>query len=277
MWFVYRGAAGFSTELPHRAVESDPVARIGLQEFAAHLDEYLRIAEVPDYPAAFNGLQVERVGDVGRVAVAVDATQATIEGALAGGADLLLVHHGLFWSGMQPLTGRRYRRVRALVEGNLALYGAHLPLDVHPEVGNNAALARAIGLEVEGVFGDFKGLAVGVWGRLPMRREALAARLDEVLGCRVRMVAGGPERVGLVGIITGGAGGQIDAAREAGLDAFITGEGAHHHYFDATEGGVNLYLGGHYATETWGVRALAAHLSDTLGVETFFVDRPTGL
>jgi dinuclear metal center YbgI/SA1388 family protein len=157
------------------------------------------------------------------------------------------------------------------------VYSAHLPLDVHPEVGNNAVLARALSVEVEGVLGEYKGTAVGVWGRLELRREALCARLDELLGTRVRMVPGGPERVRRVGIVTGGAGDLLGAARELGLDAYVTGEGDHHHYFDAEEGGINLFLGGHYATETWGVRALAERLEERFGLPWTFLDHPTGL
>ncbi len=248
-----------------------------LDDLVAYLDELLRIRELPDYPPAHNGLQVESTRSVQRVALAVDASQDTIEDAIRRGADLLIVHHGLFWDGTHPLTGRRYRRVKALLDADVALYSAHLPLDVHPTLGNNAVLAAELGVEIRGTFGDFKGTPVGVWGDLGIRREALAARLDQVLASRVRMIAGGPERIERVGIITGGAGGQVTAAREAGLDAFVTGEGAHHNYFDAIEGGVNLYLGGHYATEVWGVRALGEYLRDNLGLDCTFIDRPTGL
>lgn len=248
-----------------------------LLELTRYLDDYLRIQEVPDYPAALNGLQVENSGRVRRVAVAVDAVQATIEAAVAAGADLLLVHHGLFWDGNRPVTGRRYRRLRRLLEADLAVYSAHLPLDGHPEVGNGAVLARALGVELQGTLGEYRGYPIGVWGRLEVRREALCARLDELLGGRVRMVAGGPERVRTVGVITGGAGEMVATARAAGLDAFVTGEGAHHHYFEAEEGGINLFFGGHYATEVWGVRALARHLEERFGLPWTFLDHPTGL
>ncbi len=247
-------------------------------EVVEYLDGYLRVAEVPDYPSAHNGLQVDSTREtIGRIAFAVDAAQATIDAAIRKGADLLIVHHGMFWDGAQPITGRRFRRLKSLFDADLALYSAHLPLDGHPEVGNNAVLARELGIEIEGVFGDFKGTPIGVWGTLELRREALAARLDQVLGARVRMIGGGPERIRRVGVITGGAGSQIEEARKAGLDAFITGEGSHHNYFDAAEGGINLYLGGHYATEVWGLRALADKISEQFSAETFFIDQPTGL
>lgn len=250
---------------------------VELRELTRYLDGYLGVAGVPDSSGALNGLQVEGERPVGRVVVAVDATEASIGEAVGRGADLLLVHHGLFWDGNVPVTGRRYRRLRTLLESGTALYSAHLPLDVHPEVGNNAVLARRLGVEVAGSFGDYKGMPVGVHGELELSREALCARLDELLGVRVKMIAGGPERVRRVGVLTGGGGSFVRDAVAEGLDALVTGEGSHHTYFDATEGGLNLYYGGHYATETWGVRALGAHLAERFGVEWEFVDLPTGL
>lgn len=248
-----------------------------LTDLVEYLDRYLETDAVPDFSGAVNGLQVANSGGATRVAVAVDATQATIEGAIESGADVLIVHHGLFWDGARALTGRHYRRIGALLQADLAVYSSHLPLDVHPEIGNNVLLARALGVEVEGRFGEYKGHPIGYWGRLDIRREALAARLDQILGGRVKLIAGGPERVERIGIITGGAGGEARSAIEAGLDAFVTGEGAHHNYFDAEEGGINLYLGGHYATEVWGVRALGRHLEERFGLPWTFIDRPTGL
>lgn len=250
---------------------------VELKQLVDYLDGYLDLAEVPDFPNALNGLQVDAPGPVSRVVAAVDATEASIEGAIEAGGDLLLVHHGLFWNGNQPVTGRRYRRLSALLGSGVALYAAHLPLDVHGEVGNNVVLARELGLEVEGRFGSYEGTEVGVWGTLPLKREVLAARLDDLLGGPVKLIPGGPERVERVGVLTGGGGGFVDQALEAGLDTLITGEGAHHTYFDAAEGGLNLYYGGHYATETWGVRALAEHLADRFELDWTFLDLPTGL
>jgi dinuclear metal center YbgI/SA1388 family protein len=193
------------------------------------------------------------------------------------GADLLIVHHGLFWSGNRPVTGRRYRRLSALLDAGVALYAAHLPLDVHEEVGNNVILARELGLTVEGRFGEHEGTPLGVWGTLPLKRDTLAARLEEVLGTSVKLIPGGRGTVERVGVLTGGGGSFVAAALAAGLDALVTGEGSHHTYFDAEEGGLNLYYGGHYATETWGVKALAAHLEDRFGLDWTFLDLPTGL
>jgi len=248
-----------------------------LDELVQYLDDYLRIGEIPDYPRAFNGLQVENRGEVTRLATAVDASEATIMEAVRRGCDLLLVHHGLFWDGEPRVTGRRYRRLRPLFERDVAVYAAHLPLDLHPEVGNNAVLARELGIAIEGEFGSYQGVPMGVWGTLELSREALAARLDETLGGRVHLIPGGGERIRRVGVLTGAGGGAIGDALAAGLDALVTGEGAHHTYFDAMEGGLNVYYGGHYATETWGVRALGVHLADRFGLPVEFIDLPTGL
>jgi dinuclear metal center YbgI/SA1388 family protein len=250
---------------------------MGLDEIVSYLDTYLRTAEVPDDRRAHNGLQVEGRRPIRKLAVAVDASERAVEQARSDDCDLLIVHHGLFWDGGIPLTGSRYRKVSALVESGIALYASHIPLDVHPEVGNSMVLARELGIEVEGTFGEFNGIEIGYHGRLPLLREALAARLDEVLGGRVLMIPGGPKRIERVGVLTGAGGSAIGDAIGAGLDALVTGEGAHHTYFEAMEGGLNVYYGGHYATEVWGVRALAAHLSDRFGLEWRFIDIPTGL
>ena len=250
---------------------------VELTQIVARLDEFLRHSDITDYPGALNGLQVQNSGSVSKVAAAVDASAKTIDESIRRGCDLLLVHHGLFWDGNVAVTGRRYRRLKAALAGDLAVYASHLPLDVHDEVGNNAVLARELGIEVEGRFGPEKGTPIGVWGTMDVKREVLAARLDDVLGCRIHMMPFGPEVVRRVGVITGGAGSMIGAAVAARLDAFITGEGAHHTHFDAEEAGINVFYGGHYATETWGVRALAAWVEETFGLPWEFIDHPTGL
>lgn len=246
------------------------------EELVRYLDDYLRTADVPDDARALNGLQVEGGSEVTRVGVAVDAAERTIREAVARGCDFLIVHHGLFWDGNVPLTGRRYRKVSALLGAGVALYASHLPLDVHPAVGNNAVLAARVGIEVRGSFGLYKGVEIGIWGDLEIGREALTARLDDLLGGRIRLVPGGPERIVRAGVVTGAGADMIGQAAALGVDAFITGEGPHHTYFDGLEGGVNVYFGGHYATETWGVRALGEHLGRELGLSWEFLDLPTG-
>lgn len=250
---------------------------IDLAVVVSYLDRYLRISEVPDAPHALNGLQVANGGTINRAAAAVDLCEATVQMAAQQGADLLLVHHGLFWGGLAPLTGRAYRRVAGLVKHNIALYSAHLPLDVHPEVGNNALLARQLGLARGGEFGEEYGTRIGVWGEVDVARAALAQRLEDVVGGRARLMAFGPERVRRVGIVTGAAGSMIAQAAALGLDTYITGEGSHHTYFDAEELGLNVFYAGHYATETFGVRALAERLCAEFDLPWSFLDHPTDL
>jgi dinuclear metal center YbgI/SA1388 family protein len=258
--------------------------RAPLISVADYLDAYLRIAEVPDEAGAVNGLQVENRGEVAWIVAAVDASQAAIDATaersrVHGAPALLLVHHGLFWDGNRPVTGRRYRRLRTLLDHDIAVYSAHLPLDVHPEVGNNAVLARELGVVDLGPFDQYKGNALGYQGRLqaPEPRDALVARIGELLGAPARLIPGGPPRASRVGVITGAAGSRIAAARDAGVDTFITGEGPHHTYFDAMELGVNVVYAGHYATEQVGVKALAAHLAPRFGLGWEFLHQPTGM
>lgn len=250
---------------------------MNLFELCAYLDGLLQTHDIRDYTPAHNGLQVENSGSVSRIAVAVDASEETIRKAVADGCNLLIVHHGLFWDGELAVTARRYRRLKLLLDNDVAVYSSHLPLDLHQELGNNVLLASALGIAPVGQFGVSSGQPAGVWGNLLIRREALAARLDDLLGVRVKLIAGGPEMISRVGVITGGAGSRIADAVEARLDAFVTGEGAHHTYFDAMESGINVYYAGHYATETFGVRALGKHLEEKYGLPFVFIDCPTGL
>lgn len=251
---------------------------VELQEIVEFLDDYLKVGDVPDYPGAYNGLQVENRAAVERVSVAVDACQATIGMAAEAGSQLLLVHHGLFWGDPLPVAGVTYRRLRALFDAEMALYAAHLPLDVHPELGNNVLLARALELEVEGSFGVHEKLeGIGVWVTADLSRAELSARVGQACGSEPQVIGGGPAHVRRVGIVTGGAGSMIRQAAEAGLDTFITGEGSHHSYHEAMELGLNLIYAGHYATETFGVKALGEKVADCFGLEWDFLDQPTGL
>ena len=248
-----------------------------LKELVDYLDAYLRISEIGDYPEAINGLQVENSGSVARLAVAVDACQAVIDRASVLGADLLLVHHGLFWRGLEPLTGRHGLRVRKLVQSDTALYSAHLPLDLHPDVGNNAVLARMLRLRGVEPFAETKGQAIGLSGQLSLSLRDFTARVSSSLGVEPRVIAAGPDRVDRVGVVTGGGGSFIERARDAGLDTYLTGEGAHHTYFDAEEWGLNVVYAGHYATETVGVKALAEHIEARFSLPWDFIDHPTGM
>jgi dinuclear metal center YbgI/SA1388 family protein len=249
---------------------------LSLSVLSSYLSDYLEIKTVGDYGQAYNGLQLENSGSVSRIAAAVDACEAVFEAAVADGADLLLVHHGLFWN-PSPFTGAMYRKLRLAIQSNLAVYSAHLPLDVHPHVGNNAILARALELENFEPFLPLKGQPIGVAAACPYTRSELVERLEVVLGSKVHICAGGPLKPSRIGIVTGGAGAEIANAAAAGVDTLITGEGPHWSYTLAEELGVNLIYGGHYATETFGVKALAQHLSERFGLPWGFIHHPTGL
>lgn len=248
-----------------------------LPELTQYLDQYLSTATIADYPNALNGLQVASRGEIRRVAAAVDICSATIRMAAEAKAQLLLVHHGLFWTGPRPLVGPQYDRVAGLLSSDIALYSCHLPLDLHPEVGNNHILARQLGLSVQGGFGELHGSSIGVWGETSGSREEFVARVGKLLGVSPRSLPFGPPQVKRVGIVSGAAGSLIGQAAAMGLDTFLTGEGVHHSYFDAEELKVNVIYAGHYATETMGVRALADHLASRFGLESIFLDHPTGL
>jgi dinuclear metal center YbgI/SA1388 family protein len=250
-----------------------------LHELTAQLDSLLRIRELPDYSTAVNGLQLaNRKGEVSQVVAAVDATLPVVKKAIAAGADLLIVHHGMFWSGLQPWTGATFERMSLAIENNLAIYSVHLPLDVHPELGNNAQIAKAIQLTPSGGFLDYKGMSVGVTCDAELDLDEVISRFTTALdGGRVHVCAGGPKKTRKIGISSGGSGSEVAAAAKAGVDTFITGEGPHWSYTLAEELGINVLYGGHYATETFGVKALAQHLQNQFGLPWTFVDHPTGL
>jgi len=209
-------------------------------------------------------------------AAAVDAHLPVVEKAIVAGANLLQVYHGLFWSGLQPVTGPLYRKLKLALDHNLAVLSQHLPLDTHPEFGNNALLAPSLGLENGTPAFPYKGSPVGLRFAVELDRTTLGKRLSEALGGPVQIRPGGPEIVRNLGLCTGGVGGEIASVAEQGVDTFITGEGPHWSYTAAEELGVNLLYGGHYATKTFGFKALVAHLSELFGIPWGFVDHPTG-
>jgi dinuclear metal center YbgI/SA1388 family protein len=248
-----------------------------LPSIVRYLDRYLRHAEVQDYAGAWNGLQVENSGTVGKIGAAVDACTWTIERAIEQGITLLVVHHGLFWSGVQPLIGPVRHKIKAALDGDLAIYSSHLPLDLHPVVGNNVLLAKALGFRKLEPFFQTKNQTIGVQVKATVALDELARRLERVLGSAPHLCPGGAAKTAHIGIVTGGAGTEIARVAAEGVDTFITGEGPHHSYTLAEELGVNVLYGGHYATETFGVKALAAHLSRQFRVPWEFIDHPTGL
>lgn len=253
------------------------MSKASLAAIVRHCDQVLQTAVIGDYDGAVNGLQMENSGAVTRIAATVDASLATVKLAVRAKANLLIVHHGLFWSRSHPWTGKKYELIRALVENDIAVYSSHLPLDAHPQLGNNAQLAAALGFKKLRPFFPSHGQPIGLETTTRIRREDLCQRLSRATGSAPKLLPGGPTTCQRIGIVTGGAGGDLKTAAAAGVDTFITGEGPHWTYALAEELGINVLYGGHYATETFGVKALAAQLSKKFRVPWTFLDHPTGL
>lgn len=243
------------------------------RELVDYCDELLDAGQFRDYCP--NGLQVEGCGEVTRVVSGVTACQALIDAAVEQGADLLLVHHGYFWKGEDAcLTGIKGRRVSRLLEANINLLAYHLPLDAHPELGNNARLAARIGLTESGRFGNGHGPDLACEGQLDEPRSAreLAAHLLGVLNREPQLVGEGPAIIEKIGWCTGAAQGYLEAAARRGLDAFISGEISESSVHIAREYGIHYFAAGHHATERYGVQALGEHLADHFGIQHTFVD-----
>jgi len=251
--------------------------KASLAALVQYCDRILRTRDRGDYDGAANGLQMENSGAVTRIAAAVDATLATVKLAVAAKADLLLVHHGLFWSPSHPWTGKRRELLQLLVENNLAVYSSHLPLDAHPKLGNNAQLAAALGFKKLKPFFASHGQTIGFKAQMKISRTDLAQRLERATGAKPRIIPGGKSLCERIGVVTGGAGSDLKRAAAEGVDTFITGEGPHWTYALGEELGLNVFYGGHYATETFGVKALAAELSRKFKLPWEFLDHPTGL
>jgi dinuclear metal center YbgI/SA1388 family protein len=254
--------------------------RMQLRELDQALRSILAIDTMRGSDPSINGFQVERrTQEVSRVACAVDACMESFRRAVEWKADVLFVHHGLFWGHESPITGSHGERIRFLIENDLALYAAHLPLDMHPQLGNNAQMARALALEGVRPFGNYHGTNIGVSGRLP--EPATVGSVCETLfggrGEALSVLPFGPEQVETVAVVSGGAPKLLGEAIRKGIDLFITGDASHTVYHEALEAGTNVVFGGHYLTEVWGVRAVGSYLAAEFGLETTFLDVPTGL
>lgn len=239
-----------------------------LSDLVTYCDERTRRAEFKDYPGAFNGLQMANDGRVTRIGAAVDAGVVPFQAAVAGGIDFLIVHHGMYWDMPRPLTGAAYERVATLLRGNCALYSSHLPLDAHPEIGNNVLLARQAGLTPRRGFIPNAGGPIGVVAANAEPRAVLRERLERHYA-RVVALEFGSENPREVAVCSGSGSGALDAL--GGVDTMITGELAEQHFNRAQEEKLNLYLCGHYATEVLAVRALAAELSARFNLPWSFV------
>ncbi len=251
-----------------------------LSEFVQRLSDVLAIEGFAAADMSLNGLQVgDCDSEVRKVAFAVDASLATIKEAAKQGADVLFVHHGLFWGRPIAITGRHYARVKTLLDNNLALFACHLPLDAHPEYGNNAQMALKLGLQDVQPFAFFRGVSVGCKGVFPEPLDA--NQIIEKLGVRTNdtnfEINCGDRRFKTVGIVSGEGAGDVYEAMDEGLDLLITGESRYTSVNDCLESGIGMLCLGHYETETFGVKAVREMVVKEYGLSTCFVDIPLGL
>lgn len=273
----------FSTAIHTRYFALGVLFMTSLAHIAKELDSLLHTEGFPDYAQAINGVQVETHDSIVKVAAAVDLRERTIRSAADQGANLLLVHHGLFWGGLQPLRGPHYRRIHALLASGMALYSSHLPLDAHPKIGNNVLLARELGLTPSAGFARYQSIDIGVRGETDIPTANLISAADAVArrwGGVARTSPSEPNRITKRWAICTGGGASADTLREAvqhRIDTLIVGEGPHWTAVDADELGLVIIYAGHYATETLGVRALADYVGRTFDLPTVFIDVPTGL
>jgi dinuclear metal center YbgI/SA1388 family protein len=254
-----------------------------IYEVANYADELLDTIATPDYPAAMNGLQLENQSEIRGIASAVDFSTRGIEGAIEADANLLIVHHGMFWRGYDRFQGAAYRRLHLVIGNDVAVYSSHLPLDRHPTLGNNVLLAKELGLNPTGNFAEYSGVFIGVRGESDIETAALAEKARKFTrthGGNARVTLMAPHRHTRRWAICTGAGASSDTLKEAAalkIDTLIVGEGPHHTAVEAEENDLVIIYAGHYATETLGVRALAEHLGHKYGIPSHFVDAPTGL
>ena len=256
---------------------------ISLRELAHYADSLLETATTPDYANALNGIQLENQSPIRKVAAAVDFSTRAIHGAVTNGANLLVVHHGMFWGGLESLTGSFYKRVRMLIEADIAVYASHLPLDRHPTLGNNALLAKELGLQPSASFASFEDVFIGLRGESDIETAAIvtcARKFARTHGGDVRTSVIGNSRRTRKWAICTGAGASSDTLREAGrtgVDTLVVGEGPHWTAIHAEENDLVIIYAGHYATETLGVCGLAQHLGEKYNLPWNFVSAPTGL
>jgi len=246
-----------------------------LKDIVAFCDQRTRRSEIKDFGGAYNGLQVENNGQVSKIGAAVDAGQRPFAAAIEAGIDFLICHHGLFWTAPIPLTGPNYQKIKTALDGNLAVYGAHLPLDCHPEIGNNALLAKALELQPVDSFLNHEGNDMAVIAEGPKSgRSELAAKLKALFPSTYQGIEYGSEQPKRIGILTGSGQSAVPHLLANEVDTLITGELRQHHFNMAQELGLNLYPCGHYATEVFGVKALAAEVADKFQLEWQFIEQP---
>jgi dinuclear metal center YbgI/SA1388 family protein len=255
-----------------------------LDELDAYFSDYLEIGKFPMDPSN-NGIQVRNsahdTGEVRKIAFAVDVCAETISRAAVSGAGMLFVHHGLLWGKYERVNGIFYDRLKALFDADMALFACHLPLDAHPVSGNNYGLASRLRLQNTHPFGEWRGALIGVMGELPentaLSPDELTRRLFPSTAADCKIFPFGKTRFHKIAIVSGGAGDLTRQAASSGTDVYVTGEVEHETYHVAEELGITVIAGGHYATETVGVQLMMQKTSVELGVETVFIDVPTGL
>lgn len=250
-----------------------------LLDFDRWVKSLLALDECRGRDISLNGIQIgPDEKEIRKVAFAVDASLESIEKAAQWGADLLFVHHGLFWGKPLAIRGSHYKRIDAALKGGVSLYAVHLPLDMHAQLGNNGAIAAKLELEELEAFGDYQGLKIGWKGRLArdMTCDDIVQRLFGGYH-DINLLSFGPEKIRTLGIVSGGASRIVEQAVDESLDLYITGEPSHETYHYCQEQGINVLAAGHYQTETFGVRQMAARAEEDLKLECIFLDIPTGL
>ncbi|MDC7124790.1 MAG: Nif3-like dinuclear metal center hexameric protein [Spirochaetales bacterium] len=256
-----------------------------LSELDAYFRSIMKIDELDGKDISLNGIQVSAIEgrseeiEINKIAFAVDACLETFERAADSGANMLFVHHGIFWGKLERISGSYFRRLKYLIDNNLVLYASHIPLDMHPEFGNNAGICSALGVISPEPFGAFRGVNIGFKGSLP--EESNINTILDKLGLDERQTMSilpfGSEKIKTVAVISGGGAMDVIDAIDEGVDLYITGDPAHEVYHTCLENKINMISAGHYNTETWGVRLLSEKVASELGLETVFIDVPTGL
>ncbi|MCH6256732.1 Nif3-like dinuclear metal center hexameric protein [Puniceicoccaceae bacterium K14] len=242
-----------------------------LSDLVNFCNERSQISRVKDFPGAYNGLQFENSGQVTKIGAAVDSGLIPFQKSIAAGIDFLIVHHGMHWNGVRPAVGVEYQKIKALIEGNLAVYSCHLPLDAHPEIGNSAILATKLGIEACGTFAPYEGVDIGFVGSWQKSRIQLNDALTELFGAKYSRIEFGSDTPEKICVVTGSGASVVDLVKSTGADTLITGELRQQHFNQAQELGLNLYCCGHYATETFGVEALAKEAAAKFNLDFEFI------
>lgn len=250
---------------------------VGRKELVSFLDSFLKTSHIKDYSC--NGLQVQGTDEINKVALLVDASLEGYRQAVSKKCQMAIVHHGIIWDGIRSVSGSSYSHLKYLLDNNLNLYASHLPLDLHPEVGNNAQLAKILKISSLQPFGNYKGIDIGFEGSFinGVQLDEIVHLLCKNLDCECTVLPFGKKVVKKIGVVSGGAADILTEAIDKDLDCYITGEPAHYNYHKAMENEINVIYAGHYHTEKTGVQALGIAIHKQFGIETEFIDIPTSI